>query len=436
MSNFFWSKFAPQPTQSDDDDSSGPHSFIAFEEKPHSPSSQEESFNSVQSEKSSPISEPETAKMADEDTLKKIFESLKNMEEGIKKQTDDFTEFRTKEFGEFRTQVERNLATHNERILASEAAQAQTEATVKELGEDMQKLKTDHANTCKHMGDFHARLKLVEQLYEQLKNQQSAPSILSEPKQSEWKLKDYKNFLVTEMEKIEGYENENITFQNVVVVGPKPKREPVTQTDIEGFLRTEGVPSECFQVFVRGKNGVHAIVFYPTKPTATSPGVSGPALAVAFKDAFPKFYSNMWATIDQNRVLREGRKRAREFGDAYKKKYPSTWWRINDNFLLVDDIVVSPVTLIPGKLHWGTLASKITTARKTQTRKLQFDARLATQINLRIFIHCVKIHRTPSFLDEDDASVFNEVPDTEEDLNLEDDEDMLDAGNTAAAANR
>jgi hypothetical protein len=170
------------------------------------------------------------------------------------------------------------------------------------------------------------------------------------------------------------------------------------------------------------------------KSTATSPAVSGPALATAFKDTFPKFYSNMWATIDQNRVLRESRKRARDFGDAYKKKYPSTWWRINDNFLLIDEIVVGPVTLIPGKLHWGTLASKVTTARKTQTRKLSFETRLGSQINLRIFIHCVKIHRTPNFLDEDDASVFNEVPDTEEDLGLNDDADMLDA--TEDVANR
>jgi hypothetical protein len=121
--------------------------------------------------------------------------------------------------------------------------------------------------------------------------------------------------------------------------------------------------------------------------------VTADALAVSFKDMFPKFYSNSWATIDQNRVLREGRKRARDFGDAYKRKYPSTWWRVNDNFLLVDDIVVGPVTLVPGKIHWGTLASKITTARRTQTRKLSFETRLCAQVNLRTFAHCVKIHR-------------------------------------------
>lgn len=283
------------------------------------------------------------------------------------------------------------------------------------------------------MADFHARLKLVEQYQEQLRKQQVAPGTQTEPKQTEWRAKDYKNYLLAEMERIEGYENENLTFQNVVVVGPKPKRESVTPGDIENFLRTENVPPECFQVFVRGKNGVHAVVFYPTKPTATSPGITGPALAVAFKDTFPKMYSNVWATIDQNRMLREGRKRARDFGDAYKKKYPSTWWRINDNFLLIDDIVVSPVTLIPGKLHWGTLAAKITTARKSQTRKLQFDTRLGCQINLRIFVHCVKIHRTPSFLDEDDASVFDELPDTEEDLDFEEDTDMAESADGATA---
>jgi hypothetical protein len=230
------------------------------------------------------------------------------------------------------------------------------------------------------------------------------------------------------MGKIKTYEKENLQYQHVVVVGPKPKRDPVTPKQIEDYLQDEHVPSEAFQVFVRGKNGVLAVVFYPIQPTNTTTGMTGQALAVTFRDEFPKTYSNVWATIDQNRLLREGRKRARDFGDAYKKKHGAVWWRINDNLLLVDEIVVAPVTLIPGKKHWGTLASKITTARKSQSRKISFDTRLGSQVNLRTFAHCVKIHRTPNFLDEDDASVYNEASDDEEDLELLEDEEMSDLG--------
>jgi hypothetical protein len=193
---------------------------------------------------------------------------------------------------------------------------------------------------------------------------------------------------------------------------------------IESYLSNEHVPKEAYQVFVRGKNGVHAVVFYPCQATSTTSAMTGEALAITFRDEFPKFYSNMWAAIDQNRVLREGKKRACDFGDAYKKKHgQAVWWRINDNLLIVDEVVVGPATLIPGKKHWRSLAAKITTARRTQTRKLSFESRFGSQVNLRCFAHCVKIYRSTSFLDEDDASVYDELEDNEEDLGL-DDEDM------------
>jgi hypothetical protein len=220
------------------------------------------------------------------------------------------------------------------------------------------------------------------------------------------------------MDRISAYEQETANSQNAVVVGPKPKREPTTPEVIIDWLLDEGVPRDAFQVFPRGKNGILAVVFYSIPSKGQAPVVTGPALASSFREAFPKLYSSTWAVTDQNRNLREGKKRARDFGDAYKKKYPRTWWRINDNLLIIDEVIVAPVTLIPGKAHWGSLAAKITSARKSQTRKLTFDTRLCAQVNLRTFAHCVKIYRAPSFLDDDDASIFAEEEDNEEDLDL------------------
>jgi hypothetical protein len=55
---------------------------------------------------------------------------------------------------------------------------------------------------------------------------------------------------------------------------------------------------------------------------------------------------------------------------------------------------------------------------------------------LRTYAHCVKIFRSPSFLDDDDASIFAELPDDEEDLGLDDDmsgdDNMSGAKSTAA----
>jgi hypothetical protein len=269
------------------------------------------------------------------------------------------------------------------------------------------------------MADFHARLKLVEQFQEQQKKIPIAPKLGEPVEQKDWKTADYRKFLGAEMDRIEAYEKENVTLSNVVVVGPKPGREPASQDAIFSYLRDEKIPSSAYQVMQRGKNGVQAVIFHTIPATVTTPTISAEALAFTFKDEFPRFYSNSWATIDQNRVLREGKKRSRDFGDAYKKKYPSTWWRINDNFLLIDEVVVGPVTLIPGKMHWGTLASKVSTARRTQSRKLSFETRLGTQVNLRTFAFCVKLHRTPSFLEDDDTGLLVEAVDDEEDLEPE-----------------
>jgi hypothetical protein len=361
------------------------------------------------------------------EALKAIQEGLSALTTEVKNQREDFKSFRATEFASVQTKLERTVTAHDERILTLETAQAKTEESVQTVQDEVQKLAQGHETTCKHMADFHARLKVVEQFVEQ--QSKTADTVVVEKKLTEWTAKDYKTFLADEMERISAYEKENSTYQNVVVAGPRPKRQPVNQAVIEDYLKDEHVPREAYQVFVRGKNGVHAIVFYPIQGSATTPSVTGQSLAITFKDEFPKMYSNMWAAIDQNRMLREGRKRTRNFGEAYKKKHGhNVWWRMNDNLLVVDEVVVGPVTMIPGKKHWGSLAAKITTARRTQSRKLSFDTRLGAQVNLRTFAHCVKIHRSTSFLDDDDASVIDEGPDNEEDLGLDEaDEPMLDA---------
>jgi hypothetical protein len=358
--------------------------------------------------------------------LKEILESLKSLTDEVKNQREDFKSFRETEFAAVQEKLEKTVTAHDGRILVLEGAQARTDDCVKDIQAEVQRLSKGHDTACKYMGDFHAHLKIVEQFIEQQQEASAIKPAVVEKKQMDWTAKDYKSFLIDEMECIDMYEKENSTCQNLVVIGPKPTRLPVTQTDIENYLRKELVPLEAFQVFVRGKNGVHAVVFHPVQGSKTSPGMTGQALAMTFRDEFPKMYSNMWATIDQNCILREGRKRARDFGEAYKKKHgQAVWWRINDNLLILDELVVGSVTLIPGKKHWGSLAAKITTARQTQTRKLSFETRLSNQVNIRTFAHCVKIHRSSSFLEEDDASVFDELPDNEEDLGLDQEDEIM-----------
>jgi hypothetical protein len=361
----------------------------------------------------------------DQDMVAKVLASLQNLETAVTKQNTDFNNFRTEEFSVVQTKLDKAMQMYDERFVAVEGAQKRTDEKVETMDKDVKKIQKGQEVMLKNMADFHARLKTVEQFQDSQKNRPDPVPQPALPEQSEWKAKEYKAFLTSELVRIEAYERENATFLNVVVVGPKPKREPCTQTEIEDYLKKEKIPSAAYQVFPRGKNGVHAVVFYHIESTRTSAAVAAEALAVTFKDEFPKFYSNSWATIDQNRVLREGRKRARDFGDAYKKKYPTTWWRINDNFLLVDDVVVAPVTLIPGKMHWGSLAAKISTARKEQSRKLSFETRLATQVNLRTFVHCVKIYRTPAFLEDDADSIITETVDDEEDLDLGDEDEVM-----------
>ncbi len=364
-------------------------------------------------------------------TLKQILDALKGVQTSVEKQRDDFNEFRANEFNDVKTKLERNISALDQRQLALEAAQDRTEKNVAVLQDDVKTLQAGQSVASKHMGDIHERLKVVEQFVQDSQNQLGKPAI-PEKKQTDWKAKDYKEFLSREMDLISGYEQETANYQNVVVVGPKPKRTPVPPNVVVDWLTKEGVPRDAFQVFQRGKNGILAVVFYSLPPNDRGITVTGPAFASSFREAFPKLYSSQWAVTDQNRILREGKKRARDFADAYKKKHPQAWWRINDNMLLVDEVIVAPVTLIPGKAHWGSLAAKITSAMKSQTRKISFDTRLCAQVNLRTFAHCVKIYRAPSFLDDDDASIFTEQVDDEEDLDIENEGeiDVLMSGGT------
>jgi hypothetical protein len=352
------------------------------------------------------------------DTLQQILAALKAVQNTVEKQRDDFNEFRSNEFNDVKTKLERNISALDQRQLALEAAQDRTDKTVAEVQEEVKKRQNGQAVSSKHMGDLHERLKVVELFIQASPNQPTGKADAPEKKQADWKAKDYKDFLSREMDLISGYEQETANYKNVVVVGPKPKREPILPHVVADWLTDEGVPRDAFQVFPRGKNGILAVVFYSVPPNKSGVTVTGPAFASSFREAFPKTYSSVWAVTDQNRILREGKKRARDFADAYKKKYPKTWWRINDNLLIVDEIIVAPVTLIPGKAHWGSLAAKITSARKSQSKKITFDVRLCAQVNLRTFAHCVKIYRAPSFLDDDDASIFAEEVDEEEDLDL------------------
>ncbi len=382
-----------------------------------------------------PQATPASAPVDQATTLQQILTALQGVQSSVERQRKDFNDFRSEEFTDVKNKLERNISALDQRQLALEAAQDRTEKTVVVVQQDVAKLQDGHAATSKSMTDFHERLKIVEKFVQDSQNQPSTKASVPEIKQTDWKAKDYKDFLSREMDLISGYEQETANYQNVVVVGPKPRREPVTPDVVSEWLEKEGVPRDAFQVFKRGKNGILAVVFYSIPSNNQSPTVTGPALAASFRESFPKLYSSLWAVTDQNRQLREGKKRARDFADAYKKKYGQTWWRINDNLLLVDEIVVAPVTLIPGKAHWGSLAAKITTARKSQTRKITFDTRLCSQVNLRTFAHCVKIYRAPSFLDDNDKSIFTEQVDDEEDLELgDDDENDIDMAAPGAVA--
>lgn len=240
----------------DGEDDSGPHSFLETNESANPPTPVSQKFSL---KPPTLVVQPKSNEMAaDETTLQKILTSLKALETAVNKQASNFGEFRAKEFGDVKNKLEKNIAAHDQRLLVVDNAQEKTDGKVSVLEDGMKKLQEGHAASCKHMADFHARLRSVEMFQEQQRQQQATPQTAAVvvPEQKEWKAKEYKDFLLSEMNRIKGYERENALHQNVVLVGPKPKREPCTQLDIEQYLKKDGVPQSAYQIFQRGKNGV------------------------------------------------------------------------------------------------------------------------------------------------------------------------------------
>jgi hypothetical protein len=231
---------------------------------------------------------------------------------------------------------------------------------------------------------------------------------------------ELKEFLTSEMERINQYEKDTATMANVVVVGPKPAEDYITEQQLLGFMGNTS-PS-LYKIFPRGKKGVFAVVFYSVPPTGTSPGTLGVTTASNFKSSFERRFPEQWAVLDQNRILREGKTRARGFGNAYKTRHGNAFWRIVDNLLIIDDIVLGPVTLIPGNAHWKKLAAFVSKARSNRKRSFSYDKKPTSQVHLRIFAFCTAIYRTPEFLDDgDNSSIGTEAMDDldEEDLDFD-----------------
>ncbi len=143
-------------------------------------------------------------------------------------------------------------------------------------------------------------------------------------------------------------------------------------------------------------------MFYSTPATATSALHFATTNATNLKFAVKHKLPKMWVTFDKNRTLREGKRRARGFGASYKLRHGNAFWRIIDNLLIIDDIVVGPVTLILGSIHWRKLAAQVTLARQKRKTAYSYKKKPSAQVNLRLFLFCTAIYHSLEFLDNQD----------------------------------
>ena len=145
---------------------------------------------------------------------------------------------------------------------------------------------------------------------------------------------------------------------------------------------------------------------YSVPPDEASVGITAQALTSVFIDNFRSQYDEiddrMWANFDQDKTLREAYGRARKFGSFYKEEHGGAFWRFSDGVFIIHGVVIGPVTIVPGKAHWDQLKEKIFAASRS-TSRLSFDIPVHAQVKKPIFKYCIKLDKSPDFLDDETA---------------------------------
>ena len=354
------------------------------------------------------------------DQLESKLDKLLQGQAEAKKELDDFRkeerDFKT-EFGTFRKNVEEQFVQHGVRLHAVESIAKNMEKKVDDIA-------LKQSNQGKHLVDFDGRLVTLETQQKQLfANARNA----GRPTDSAPKTKD--QLLQIEMNRLDDMEAHTARVRHTIVMGPKPHQVPMSRTELDGFLGSRW-GNMSFSVSTRGTNGVFAIRFFDMQHSATTAGVNAVDIATDFLDSFnsrfnPDNEGNLWANYDMHQLLREALGRARNFGKFYKIKHKTAFWRISNNILVVNEIVIGPVTILPGSSHWPKLAGKITKAKRSRFfRSITFDRSLASQVKERIFIYCAELKLTPGFLEDMDQGDESDGAATEDENEDPDEENM------------
>ncbi len=186
---------------------------------------------------------------------------------------------------------------------------------------------------------------------------------------------------------------------HIVVVGCHKRKEPTRQGIAELIKRFTNEIEVRYEV-----RGLVARVFFGFDGTATP---SQRALTF-FNDIIShQVASTYWAKVDEPRNLRDLKARARVLGEAIVEfcgpRFPGTEnirYTIVNGFLIVADVVVGPLTLLPGEDHHSLVIPRVAKiVLDPKHRPVDYKNPLGSQLRRSIADVLVKLFQKPSFID-------------------------------------